>query len=176
MHDCFGALRDPEPVDGTDSLREHLISALSLKGYMDFNILYEKVNLAVNKFYSRDSKLLEINSSEWAIAHRIAIYLETEFEEWNVDCEYTRMGDDGSTKHNTEGIYKRPDIIIHHRGKPEKTHNLLVIELKVNNSTENDYQKLRDFTSAPCRERPFQYQYGLALSLNPDLKMKWFPE
>ncbi len=143
---------------------------------MDFNILAEKVNFAVNEFYSRDSKLLELNSSEWSIAHRIACYLEQLFEEWNIDCEYTRMGEDGSTKRNSEGDYKRPDIIIHHRGKLEKSHNLLIIELKVNNSTENDYQKLRDFTRTPCAERPFQYQYGLALSLKPELKMKWFPD
>lgn len=142
---------------------------------MKFNDLYSKVELAINKFYSRDSMLLDINGSEWSIAHRIAVYLETIFEDWNVDCEYTRVLLGGDKKRNSDGILTRPDIIIHHRGKVEKGHNLLVIELKTANSI-NDFSKLRDFTSVPCKKRRFQYQYGLALSFIPTLKLKWFPK
>lgn len=142
---------------------------------MEFKDLSSKVALAINMFYSRDSLLLDINASEWSIAHRIAVYLEKKFEGWNVDCEYNRVQLGGGTKHNTDGLYKRPDIIIHHRGKVDKSHNLLVIELKTATST-NDFDKLSDFTSVPCDERPFQYQYGLALSFTPTLKLKWFPE
>ena len=141
---------------------------------MDFEELTRKVGLAINKVYARDLKLLDIDGSEWAVAHRVAVYLEEYFEGWNIDCEYNRVGLDGGTKHNTEGAYRRPDIVIHHRGMIEKEHNLLVIEVKIRNSSD-DYSKLRDFTSHPCQNRPFQYQYGLALSFKPSLDTKWFP-
>lgn len=142
---------------------------------MNHKELIRKVNLSINKFYARDSKLLNINGSEWSIAHRIAVYLEEYFEGWNIDCEYNRVGLSGATKRNADGTNKRPDIVIHHRGMVEKEHNLLVIEIKVDNSS-NDYNKLRDFTSPPSQYGPFQYRYGLALSFKPRLEKKWFPE
>ena len=137
--------------------------------------LEDKVDQAINMFYSRDSQLLDIAVSEWAIAHRIAVYLEQHFKGWNIDCEYNRVGLIGEIKHNAEGANKRPDIIVHHRGMIEKEHNLLVIEVKIKNTTDDD-DKLIDFTSPPCEERPYQYQYGLALSFYPRLEKKWFPE
>jgi len=141
---------------------------------MDSEELTRKVEFAINKFYARDLKLLDIDGSEWAVAHRVAVYLEEYFEGWNIDCEYNRVGPDGSTKHNAEGACRRPDIVIHHRGMIEKEHNLLVIEVKIRNSSD-DYSKLGEFTSPPCQNRPFQYQYGLALSFKPSLDKKWFP-
>jgi len=142
---------------------------------MNLEELADKVDLAIDMFFARDSKLLEINASEWAVAHRLAVYLEKTLKGWNIDCEFNRVGSAGNTKHDAEGAYKRPDISVHHRGMMEKEHNLLVIEVKINNTSE-DYGKLRDFTSPPCQNRPFQYQYGLALSFDPQTKKKWFPE
>jgi len=134
-----------------------------------------KINVVIDTLFARDTQLFDIEASEWAISHRIAVYLEKHFEGWNIDCEYNRVGLDGTTKHDAAGGYKRPDVIIHHRGMIHKEHNLLVIEVKKNN-TDEDYNKLRDFTSPPCQKRRFQYQYGLALSFEPHLKKKWFPE
>lgn len=142
---------------------------------MNLEELRNKVDLAIDMFFARDSKLLDINASEWAVAHRIALYLEKSLKGWNIDCEYNRVGVDGNTKHDTQGTYRRPDIIVHHRGMVEKEHNLLVIEVKIQNTPE-DYTKLRDFTSPPSQNRPFQYQYGLALSFDPHIEKKWFPE
>jgi len=142
---------------------------------MNLEELSNKVDLAVDMFFARDSKLLDINAAEWAVAHRLAVYLEKTLKGWNIDCEYNRVGQAGNTKHNEEGACKRPDISVHHRGKREKEHNLLVIEVKIRN-TPDDYRKLKGFTSPPCRERPFQYQYGLALSFKPHIEKKWFPE
>ena len=137
--------------------------------------LRNKVDLAIDMFFARDSKLLDIDASEWAIAHRIAVYLEEPLKGWNIDCEYNRVALEGNTKRDAEGIYRRPDIIVHHRGMVEKEHNPLVIEVKIQNTPE-DYRKLMDFTSPPRQNRPFQYQYGLALSFDPHIEKKWFPE
>jgi hypothetical protein len=142
---------------------------------MNLAELRNKVDLAIDMFFARDSKLLDIDASEWAVAHRIALYLEKSLKGWNIDCEYNRVGVDGNTKHDTQGTYRRPDIIVHHRGMVEKEHNLLVIEVKIQNTPE-DYNKLMDFTSPPSPNRPFQYQYGLALSFRPHIEKKWFPE
>jgi len=142
---------------------------------MNLEELTNKVDMAIDVFFARDSKLFDIKASEWAVAHRIAVYLEKYFEGWNIDCEYNKVGMRGTTKHDADGAYKRPDINVHHRGMTEKEHNLLVIEVKIKNTPE-DYSKLRDFTSAPCQNRPFQYRYGLALSFDPHLEKKWFPE
>ena len=142
---------------------------------MNLEELANKVDLAIDMFFARDSKLFDIKASEWAVAHRIAVYLEKYVKGWNIDCEYNKVGLRGTTKHDAEGAYKRPDIIVHHRGMTEKEHNLLVIEVKIQNTPE-DYTKLRDFTSPPSQNRPFQYQYGLALSFDPHIEKKWFPE
>lgn len=142
---------------------------------MNLQEIENKVDVAIDMFFARDSILLDMDAAEWAIAHRIAVYLEKTLKGWNIDCEYNRVGWAGNTKHNAEGTYKRPDIVVHHRGRVEKQHNLLVIEVKVKNTSE-DYSKLRGFTSPPCQNRPFQYQYGLALSFDPHVKKKWFQE
>jgi len=134
--------------------------------------LVRKVDQAINKFYARDSALLESQASEWCIAHRIAVHLETGFEGWNVDCEYNRMGAEANIKQNSEGGHRRPDIVVHHRDMIEVNHNLLVIELKRSNS-DDDCEKLKDFTAEPTGERPFQYKYGLALSFVPALSKRW---
>lgn len=137
--------------------------------------LSQKVDLAIDMLFARDSKLFYTKASEWAIAHRIAVYLEKHFEGWNVDCEYNKVGQNGDTKHDADGNYKRPDIIIYHRGITQREHNLLVIEVKIKN-TDEDFFKLREFTSPPSGSREFQYQHGLALSFEPDVKKVWFPE
>jgi hypothetical protein len=137
---------------------------------MNLEELRNKVDLAIDMFFARDSKLLDIHASEWAIAHRIAVYFEKSLKGWNVDCEYNRVALEGNTKRDAEGVYRRPDIIVHHRGMVEKEHNLLVIEVKIRNTPE-DYRKLMDFTSPPRQSRPFQYQYGLALSFDPHKEM-----
>ena len=103
----------------------------------------------------------------------MALYLERKFQGWNIDCEYNRTGTEIQIKQNSYGDYCRPDIIVHHRRMVEIEHNLLVIELKKENC-EDDYQKLKDFTSTPIQDRQFQYQYGLSICFHPDLSKKWF--
>ena len=84
------------------------------------------------------------------------------------------MGHNFETKHDSEGKYKRPDIVIHKRGLISKEDNLLVIEIKFKNNDRLDFGKLRDFTSEPSGDRKFQYQYGLAISFQPNIQFNWF--
>jgi len=131
------------------------------------------ITFAIDQCFINDSDVIH-NKMEWAIAHRLAVYIERHFTGWNIDCEYIKMGPEYKTKHNSDGDYKRPDIIIHKRGRVDTDSNLLVIEIKMVDGQDDDEQKLLDFTSAPNDERPFQYQFGLKLSFLPKPKQRWF--
>lgn len=144
--------------------------------------LETRVQRAINTFYSRDSILLS-EEDEWSIAHRLAVYLEQEIPGWNVDCEYNKQGSGSDSKRNPSGKRVRPDIVFHHRQKPELQHNFLAIELKRHldklkekdsNSGNCDLDKALQYTKPAEGEQTYQYQYGLALCFLPELKCFWF--
>jgi hypothetical protein len=145
---------------------------------MIFIDLYIRTERAINALFARDAKLIELGASEWAIAHRLAVYLEQEIPGWNVDCEYNVQGQEGDVKTNAQTVGStertRPDIILHHRGLTSLNHNLLLVELKLNEIA--DDQKVMEFTLPPVGKRKFQYQYGLALAFLPQLQPRWYSE
>ncbi len=127
---------------------------------------------AVNMLFAGDAALLGNDNSEWAIAHRLAVYLEQLLPGWNVDCEFNRQGDGNDPKALESGSRVRPDIVVHHRGQVEREHNLLAIELKKADAVA-DHVKVEEYTSAPAGSRKFQYQHGLSVSV-PTFEMTWF--
>jgi hypothetical protein len=114
----------------------------------------QRVNRALETLCKRDSLLLDVDANERSITHWFACYLQHEFPEWDVDCEYNRHMDE--TKRlklvskdvktdDTLGQTVYPDIIVHKRRTDQ---NLLVIEVKKSTSTvkdDNDIQKLIAF-------------------------------
>lgn len=91
---------------------------------------------AYRQVLTKDAHLLKADANERSITHRFAIYLEHEFSEFNVDCEYNRKGLDvkrlpsfGIDPRTIKqlGINLYPDIIVHHRGTND---NLVAIEAK----------------------------------------------
>ena len=78
-------------------------------------------------FLARDIELLAFRVHERTVAHRIAVYLENEFPNWHVDCEYNRQGVGGDPKDAWIGQRRFPDVIVHRRGLEN---NFLVIEAK----------------------------------------------
>lgn len=142
---------------------------------MDLPQIEERVLQALDMVYARDGMLLQGDSSEWSIAHRLAVYIEGQFPGWNVDCEFNRQGPKGEVKRQAGGNSVRPDIIVHHRGRPEREHNLLAIELK-KGSSEPDQGKAREYTAPPNGARRFQYQFGLTLALTGPQGLTWFQE
>ena len=140
---------------------------------MDRKELDLVVQEALNKLFAFDATLLQQDNSEWAVAHRLAVYLEQLLPGWNIDCEFNRQGDASEVKALTAGRRVRPDIIVHHRGQLDRKHNLLAIELKKTGS-ETDHAKIQEYTAQPTGERTFQYRYGLAIAFNDDCRMIWF--
>ena len=111
----------------------------------------EHVRTSLKRLIAKDADLFEADANERSISHRLAIYLEEEFQGWNVDCEYNRDGHEPKRlqlnpetiqSDDEQGTTVYPDIIVHQRGKPK---NHLVLEIKKCNggSCDKGLRKLR---------------------------------
>src|SRR5258708_13131469 len=86
----------------------------------------DKVVVALGDFYARETYLLETDLGERTLTHRLAVSLEKQFPEWNIDCDYNRLGERTwrlpkasivSTDDALGNSYY-PDIVIHHLRLP----------------------------------------------------------
>lgn len=140
----------------------------------EFEVIKNKVESSIKNLMKYDSFLLKEDVNERSITHKLTEYLNQEFEEYDVDCEYNRMCKDNSIipkrmksfvepirSSDTEAKRVYPDIIIHKR---ENEDNLLVIEVKKVNNNSNmktDKEKLKSFTLNI--NNGFSYRFGLHL-------------
>jgi hypothetical protein len=114
---------------------------------------------ALTDFNEKDSFLLHVGASERALTHKLAVYLESRFPDWDVDCEYNR--DRENPKRAEKEDLMLPDIIVHQRGQ---CNNLFVIEAKKNlKPSEEDVIKLKELTSS---DRNFKYTFGFFIQFN----------
>jgi len=145
----------------------------------DFRTIEKAVIRAIVRLKINDADLLDIDANERSVSHKLAEYLQQEFNGWNVDCEYNRkmkgiktlqVSFDNVTDHDIEAKTVFPDIIVLHR---QTNDNLLVIEVKKNgNDTSKDEAKLKAFTGPE-----YDYFLGLLLVLKEnDFAMQWFAE
>src|ERR1700687_5772427 len=129
-----------------------------------------KVVTALAEFYTREAYLFEKDLGERTLTHRLAVQLEKQFEGWDVDCDYNRLGERtlraphgpivSTDDHFGKSVY--PDIVVHQREIPN---NLLAIEVrKASNhqSPEHDQHKLRALTDPHLW---FAYWIGVYLVL-----------
>lgn len=96
-----------------------------------------RVSRAAERLVREDLDLLVLDANERTLTHRLAVYLEAEFEGWHVDCEYNRDRHDPKVLHlpvdvnvtsdDTNARTVFPDVIVHRRNTQE---NLLVIEAR----------------------------------------------
>lgn len=121
---------------------------------------------ALNKFYSKDSKLLDLKTNEMTLTFRIAKYLSDDLEhgDYVVDCEYHGMFKNGMLgRKQTVDLYGkkqniRPDIIFHIR--TDKNHfdkNILAIEIK-KKSPKHDIKKVKNIMTS------LNYSFGFCIS------------
>jgi hypothetical protein len=118
--------------------------------------LNERLGRACAIFMERDQHLLCVEANERSMTHKFAEYLQREFPEWDVDCEYNRSGhvpkrlrtlvpewQVSPEDENATTVF--PDIIVHRRGAKE---NLLVIEAKKSGTSDTfDRAKLAAYMS-----------------------------
>ena len=130
----------------------------------------EKVIKAIEQFYAREAWLFDKDLGERTLTHRLAVQLEKQFEGWEVDCDYNRLGErllklpHGSIVSTDDELGKSifPDIVVHRRAVPD---NLLAVEVrKVTNHqpVEHDQHKLRGLTDPHLW---FAYRAGVLLVL-----------
>jgi DNA-directed RNA polymerase specialized sigma54-like protein len=151
---------------------------------LSYEVVKHKVATALNRLRSQDSFLIEANTNERTISHKLAEYLQEEFPDWDVDCEYNRHMDDikkvelpknGASWNDTEARTVFPDIIVHKRNTDKS--NLLVIEVKKASnpgSRQFDKNKLIALT-----KEPYRYRFGLFLEFSMNSKndsLEWYVE
>lgn len=147
---------------------------------METQEIQEIVNTAITALQDNDAFLLKQDISEWAISHKLAVYLDDKFPDCKVDCEYNgyakadnnkkyimtlwqRLSELGKLKDSDgdEETLKRsvyPDIIVHQRGKE---YNLLILEVKKEKNDDKDFdrEKICRYTS-PEYENQLNYKLG----------------
>jgi len=97
-----------------------------------------RLDAALAKLVANDSYLLTTNLGERCIATRLSMYLQEQFPEHHVDCEYNRAGNTpkrldvpaecANGRDNNGEALVVPDVIVHRRGAEGP--NVLVLELK----------------------------------------------
>ncbi|MBE0337119.1 hypothetical protein [Paenibacillus sp. 23TSA30-6] len=128
----------------------------------------QRVDRAISNLFEHDQYLLSHDLHEGTITHKLAVYLQEEFNEYDVDFEYNRNVDEESKKKmiyflekeceeikreftkditvdsiEYMGLSTFPDIIIHKRG--ENISNHLVIEIK-KSTNNNNMDRIFDLT------------------------------
>jgi len=130
--------------------------------------ILKKLRSAIRTLFKQDAFLLEHNANERAVSHKLAEYLQQQFPDYNVDCEYNRDGSDikkldgfrECESNKTDRVL--PDILVHIRGHDED--NLIVIEIKTNLNNEScDTKKLELFTK---QDGSYKYDYGFFIRFN----------
>ena len=130
---------------------------------MNFQEIKDNLTQAIMNFITADRDLLLYDSHERAITHKLAEHMGGCFRDWNIDCEYDRIGKEKQQKlihYSKEAFiearksglipdhiisyeqllqseYKTrvfPDIIVHKRGNINA--NLMVLEVKKANNTD----------------------------------------
>jgi len=139
----------------------------------------KRTRIALGILRKSDFFLLAKGVNERSIAHKFAEYLQEQFPDWNVDCEYNRKGikpkelkdiRECDERKKTNRVF--PDIIVHQRNTKR---NLLVIELKKTGlDSRCDIKKLELLTNM---EGNYGYSLGLFVQFDNSLpKLKWFKD
>jgi hypothetical protein len=125
------------------------------------------LHIALGLLFKNDAFLLEHSAHERSIAHKLAEYLQQQFPDWHVDCEYNLHGiDTKKLPRECNGQYQErvfPDINIHHRNTD---HNLIVFEVKpypAREVDECDDIKLKEFTKD---SGDYKYSLGVFIAFN----------
>jgi len=132
---------------------------------MERDDVRRRLDAALERVVREDSYLFEHNLGERCIAARLAMYLQQEFPEHQVDVEYNRDGDvpkhlgldDRCANYVDEDgqVLVVPDVIVHRRGAEGP--NILVLEVK---KTSNPAPRHCDSARIHAFCAQFGYEFG----------------
>lgn len=149
---------------------------------MEVSLIKENLKCALDELIDKDKFILQTDVNERSITHRLAVYLENLFPEWNIDCEYNRNHNDvkrlqlfpqNTSSDDTQGNSVFPDIIIHKRNSDE---NLLIIEMKKSTNRESSAFDIRKITAF---KNQLGYRLGLSILVytmtdEPYYQLNWY--
>lgn len=142
------------------------------------NHIVTKIQKCAQKLYKKDKDLFKGGLCERSLMFRLAHYLQEEFKNYFVDCEFNKL----CFKENMSGNKMMPDpitgdlkrifvdIIIHKRNS-DLNDNCICLELKrTRRYMENDIHRLKIMTSADGfkhedKEYVFNYDFGFFILL-----------
>lgn len=135
-------------------------------------IVAAKIDSCIQSLLKNDTKLLSSDVHERTVTQQLAAYMQGKFPDWQVDCEYNRLGDEVKRLRLRDGIVPVvSDIIARVRDSEE---NLLVIEAKKNDQPrveDGDYERLDAFKDQ------LGYKYAIFLKLvtgkTPGIEVFW---
>lgn len=128
------------------------------------------VSAAVHEVRAQQPELWSGNLGERArVAEIFVVLRDTDpFEGyWRIDFEWNKEGTQGDSKVQEEnnGGIGTPDLIVHHRGKKGRDHNLLVAEFK--NVSRLGKTNLTDLNKVKYWMKRFEYRFGAVIALGP---------
>jgi hypothetical protein len=130
----------------------------------------DKVVAALKEFYAREAVLFEQDLGERTLTHRLAVQVERQFPDYEVDCEFDRLGPRtlnlprgsivSTDDHLGKSIY--PDIVVHQRAVPKNHIAIEVRKASNHQPVEHDRHKLRALTDQNIW---FAYWIGVLVAL-----------
>jgi hypothetical protein len=114
----------------------------------------DKVVAALKELYAREALLFEQDLGERTLTHRLAVEIERQFPDFEVDCDFDRLGPRtlnlprgsivSTDDHLGKSIY--PDIVVHQRAVPKNHIAIEVRKASNHQPVEHDRHKLRALT------------------------------
>jgi hypothetical protein len=151
---------------------------------MKATILVERISDAFKNLFDRDATLFTLGIdgvNEQTITFRLGYYLQRQFRDLNVDCEYNRHWDDVKRCYRiTELGWMKPDLIVHRRESNRR--NTFALEAKKRGDSARWFEdwkiverKLYELTV----RGEYGYTLGVAWKIAPsasptDHEMFWF--
>jgi hypothetical protein len=138
-----------------------------------FNHVRRSIEKSLCLLYRNDHFLITNGTEERTITHKLAEYIQQQFPEWHVDCEYNRRGISNSKDIPTQST-SYPDIIVHRRNTKD---NLLVIEAKSMHSRNHDDVDDKNKIKQYIEDAKYCYSFGLWICFYDelaDVRLDWF--
>lgn len=145
----------------------------------------EKLKNSLKSLFENDFYLIEKNLNEISISHKLACYLQKQFDELSVDCEYNGNANNpddikliciiekkGKVRFDGKEHLVYPDIIVHKRGSND--YNELIIEIKKSTNNKRnkrcfDHAKLEFYTNE-SKNSFYPYKLGCFMIINTGQK------
>lgn len=145
---------------------------------MNKSIVKQKINSCVDKIYSKDKYLFDCKVCERCLMFRLAYYLQAEFPDYFVDCEFNKMGFNEykheykvePTRQGSDLKKMYADIIVHKRNSDARD-NFICLEIKrTKNGLDNDLERLKIMTNQngfryKGDNYKYAYDYGFSIRL-----------